>query len=237
VKNEEQMDIDELKKKAQKESLEDAFCRLVLRNISIRITRYLVRTRIAPNQITILSFVLGVLAAICFAMREYAYLLAGAILVVLSVIFDLVDGEVARVKSLTSLLGAWLDPLLDMVRTGLLFLGIAIGLQTAANYIFVWIISYLAFFGLLVENYSSAKQLEAYGKHELLRVKGSSGGVVRTLYENLYGLGSITLSVSIGAVLNQLLVASMLLAVASNLDWISKFAWYYMRQKKGKDEA
>jgi len=227
------MDIDELKKKAQKENLEDAFCRLVLRNISIRITKYLVRTRITPNHITILSFLVGILAALCFAAGEYMYLLVGAILFLSSVILDLVDGEVARVKSLQSLTGAWLDPLLDTVRTGMLFLGIALGYRTQPNQVLVWVISFLAFFGLVVENFSASKQIEVYGKDYVSKVKKeSNSGVIQKLYENLYGLGSITLLLSIGAVLNQLVVPLILLALASNFAWISKFVWYNRKSKK-----
>jgi len=227
------MDIDELKRKAHKESFEDAFLRHVLRNISIRITKYLVMTRITPNHITILSFIMGILAALCFAARDYTYLLVGAVLFLLSAILDLVDGEVARVKSLQSLIGAWLDPVLDMVKTGMLFLGIAFRFRTDTNQVFVWVTSYLAFFGLVVENFSGSKQIEVYGKGYVSKVtKVSKSGVLKKLYENLYGFGSITLLLLIGAVLNQLVVPLILLAFASNLSWISKFVWVNRKSKR-----
>jgi len=225
--------IEELRRICQKESVEDAFCRLFFRNISIRITKYFVRTRITPNQITVISFLFGVLAALCFAMGEYAYLIVGAIFFLLSFIFDLVDGEVARVKSLQSLRGAWLDPLLDIVGTGLLFFGIAFGLQTRTDYVFAWALPYLAFFGHAIGSFSSSKQLEIYGKHEVSKIKEEINfGVIPKLYTTLYGMGSITLLFSIGAVLNQLVVSLILFTISSNLDWIGKFAWYYGKHKK-----
>lgn len=232
------MDVDELKNKARRaptQHVEDAFCRLFLRNISIRITKYFVRTRITPNQITILSFLIGVLAAVCFAIGEHAYLITGAILIQLSLIFDLVDGEVARIRSLKSREGAWLDPLLDIIGTGLLFLGMAFGLQTRTNYVFAWALPYLAFFGHAIGSFSSSKQLEIYGKHEVSKIKEESNfGVIVKLYLTLYGMGSITLLFLIGAVLNQLVVSLILFTISSNLDWIGKFAWYYGKHKKDK---
>jgi len=91
----------------------------------------------------------------------------------------------------------------------------------------------LAFFGLVVENFSASKQIEVYGKDYVSKVKKeSNSGVIQKLYENLYGLGSITLLLSIGAVLNQLVVPLILLALASNFAWISKFVWYNRKSKK-----
>jgi len=232
------MDVDELKNKACREHtqpFEDAFIRLVLRRISIRITKYFVRTRVTPNQITVLGFLVGVLAAFCFALGEYTYLVVGAILIQLSFIFDLVDGEVARVESMQSLAGAWLDPVLDMIRTGLLFLGMAFGLWTQTNNVFVWPLSYLGFFGFAIEGFSSSKQSEIYGKIYISRVrKVSNSGLLQKFYLNLYGLGSIMLLLFISAIFNQLVVFLILFSVTSNLDWATKLVWYHHKNKKYK---
>ena len=89
------------------------FSTFVLRKISRRITSILVETSIKPNFITFLSIVIGLLAALCSAQGRY---LLGGLLLLASLVFDCIDGEIARYKSQFSALGAWLDALSDRVK-------------------------------------------------------------------------------------------------------------------------
>ncbi|MCQ2356872.1 MAG: CDP-alcohol phosphatidyltransferase family protein, partial [Methanocorpusculum sp.] len=76
-----------------------------------------------PNQITILSLVFGIACAVCYTQRLF---LLGSILLAVSAILDLVDGNVARKTNRKSDFGAVLDWIIDKYVDGLVLLGIGL---------------------------------------------------------------------------------------------------------------
>ena len=96
------------------------------RSCSRLLTRLFLRTPLTPNQITILSFLTGLLGASCFLLGSYGGSVLGALLLQFSTVLDCVDGEVARVKMLESPLGEWLDITLDTVVHIAIFLGVGV---------------------------------------------------------------------------------------------------------------
>lgn len=73
------------------------------------------RTPLRPNHITILSLLAG-LAACAFVSRgDRPNLLTGAFLLQLSFILDNCDGSLARLKSMQSKFGMWLDLVADLL--------------------------------------------------------------------------------------------------------------------------
>jgi len=85
------------------------------RHVSIWMTRRLVRFPITPNQVTVGATALGIAGAGFLALGTYGAQLFGSILLVLSVVIDGCDGEVARLKYLESDFGRRLDFFLDNV--------------------------------------------------------------------------------------------------------------------------
>ncbi|MGI5118825.1 CDP-alcohol phosphatidyltransferase family protein [Marinactinospora thermotolerans] len=73
-------------------------------------------TNITPNQITFGAGVLGLGSAICFALADWPWLVAGAILFHLSFVLDCMDGKIARLKNNGSVFGAWVDFIFDRIR-------------------------------------------------------------------------------------------------------------------------
>ena len=96
------------------------------RRCSRLLTRLFLRTPLTPNQITILSFLTGLLGASCFLLGSYGGPVIGSLLLQFSTVLDCVDGEVARVKMLESPLGQWLDITLDTVVHIAIFLGVGV---------------------------------------------------------------------------------------------------------------
>ena len=72
----------------------------VLRRVSKPVTSLALRLRLSPNQISLISLVVGLGAAACFAWGSWPALLAGGLLLQASLIIDCVDGEVARFTAL-----------------------------------------------------------------------------------------------------------------------------------------
>jgi len=87
--------------------------RYVNRVLSARLTRWLIASRVTPNQLTALSLVTGLGGAWLLGNEGVLSSLLGLGLFQFSVILDHVDGEVARLKFLTSRLGKWLDNISD----------------------------------------------------------------------------------------------------------------------------
>jgi phosphatidylglycerophosphate synthase len=85
------------------------------RPIARRIVALLVHTPITPNQVTLISGLLGVAAGIVLTLgvaRPALRLAAGGLLF-LSVVFDCCDGQLARAKQISSTTGAILDGVAD----------------------------------------------------------------------------------------------------------------------------
>ncbi|MER5492687.1 CDP-alcohol phosphatidyltransferase family protein [Streptomyces sp. NPDC002490] len=83
--------------------------RLYMREVSLRVDRYLVDTRVTPNQLTYLMTVCGLLAAPALLVPGVPGAVLGVVMVQLYLLLDCVDGEIARWRQQFSLSGVYLD--------------------------------------------------------------------------------------------------------------------------------
>lgn len=104
-----------------------------LRKFSKLLTWLAVRVNATPNQVTLISFAIGLYSAFCFTKGTFFQTLLGAALLQLSIIVDCVDGELARYTRKFSKLGAWLDAVTDRVKEYMVFLGLAIGAEKSGQ--------------------------------------------------------------------------------------------------------
>ena len=98
-----------------------------LRKFSKLFTWVAVNIGATPNQVTLVSFAIGLYSAYAFAQGTFWQIFLGAILLQLSIIIDCVDGELARYTRKFSQLGAWLDAVTDRVKEYMVFMGLAYG--------------------------------------------------------------------------------------------------------------
>ena len=89
--------------------------RLLSRSVSQKMTRLLLNTSVTPNQITLFSFVMGLVSAICFAGGTYPLNVFGGFALLFSTWLDGTDGEIARLKFMESELGGKLDIICDNI--------------------------------------------------------------------------------------------------------------------------
>ncbi len=106
---------------------------------SRHIASWAARRGLTPNQVTLASLVIGVLAAAAFAAGERWGLVAGAVLLQAAFTTDCVDGQLARYTRQFSKFGAWLDSMLDRTKEYLVFAGLAIGASRAGDP--VWLLA------------------------------------------------------------------------------------------------
>ena len=83
-------------------STDTLMARMLDRRLSWRLSYRLARTRIMPNHVTLANTALGFACAAMFASVSYWIRLAGAILFLVSITLDGVDGELARLRMVES---------------------------------------------------------------------------------------------------------------------------------------
>ena len=77
--------------------------------------------RITPNQVSALSFLVGLVGALCLTLRQP---IAAGIMIHLASVIDGSDGEIARLKMLATPLGSFLDAALDRYADATILLGL-----------------------------------------------------------------------------------------------------------------
>ena len=97
-------------------------------------------TRITPNQLTWGAFLLGLVSAAFFALGDWRWLIAGAVVSHLSFILDCMDGKVARLTGQGSVFGAWLDFVFDRVRVAACSVALMAGqYQRTGETFYIWL--------------------------------------------------------------------------------------------------
>jgi archaetidylinositol phosphate synthase len=124
---------------------------------------------LSPNALTVLGLLVSAIAALMFARGE---LIPGGILLLLSGVFDVFDGAVARVSNSITRFGGVLDSVCDRYADALIFAGIIYGfisgkiLQPALLGVDVWLWCMFAMIGSYLVSYTRARA-EAAGSGEL----------------------------------------------------------------------
>ncbi|MGH8777039.1 MAG: CDP-alcohol phosphatidyltransferase family protein [Jiangellaceae bacterium] len=121
------LDEHRLRLAASARSGDGFYSTFVLRRVSRWVTALALRVRLRPDPITALSLLVGLVAAALFAVGSAWALVAGAVLLQVSLVLDCVDGEVARYTRQYSAFGAWLDAVSDRVKEFAAYAGLAVG--------------------------------------------------------------------------------------------------------------
>jgi phosphatidylglycerophosphate synthase len=89
--------------------------------------RRLAGTRVTPNHLTTVRLVTGLIAIALLARPGYGFAAAGAVVFLVSMLFDRADGELARLTGQSSRFGHIYDLVADGTCTVGLFIGIGLG--------------------------------------------------------------------------------------------------------------
>jgi len=185
--------------------------KILNRPISLRISKILLKTGITPNQISLLSFVIGLAGASFFFIGEYFYLILGGIFIHIHSIVDGCDGEVARLKLRQTKYGGWLDSVLDRYVDAAIILGLIYGYWSITGDITIWIIGFFALIGSFLNSYTADKYDSIYRNGDMTkRSKFRMGRDVRLLL------------ITIGALTNQIPIMLIILAALANFEAIRR---------------
>ncbi len=134
--------------------------RFVNRPISTRITRYLYKSSLTPNQISLISFLFAIFGACFFLLGGYINLVFGAFLAQTSCVIDGIDGEVARLKFQEIKFGTWFDAVLDRYSDSFLLFSLTIYVYLnlpLIDVIFVVLIGFFALIGTFMISYTAVR--------------------------------------------------------------------------------
>lgn len=173
------------------------------------VSEWLIRLRVRPNTITMISAIIVVGAGAAFGLDQPRL---GALWLLISGLLDILDGQVARRGGMASTFGAFFDSTLDRIGEAALFAGIAIYFLVAAAQaapVFGVFLAIAALTGSFLVSYTRARA-------EGLGVDCHVGLAQRP--ERVLGVGAPTLFFGAGPHGILLLVIIALLAV---LSWIT----------------
>lgn len=187
-----------------------------------------VRIGLKPNQITILSLVFGIACAVCYMQRLF---LLGSILLAVSAILDLVDGNVARKTNRKSDFGAVLDWIIDKYVDGLVLLGIGLsGTAVISQFLTVpsWVdtaIVGLAIIGSLMNTFIKPVTYAeiGYTKKEDGKISDPLEGI------GFFGRPETILCLILFGLVSQIWIAVILIAVCTNLSALQRILYLARR--------
>jgi CDP-L-myo-inositol myo-inositolphosphotransferase len=107
--------------------------RFIVRPCASLLVRAVYRTRLKPNDLTVASFFLALVAGLVYLAGKPICFAVGGVLAMLSTIFDNADGMLARAKDMTSRYGAYLDLFLDRIADFAVLAGIAFGIYRSSH--------------------------------------------------------------------------------------------------------
>lgn len=119
--------------------------------------RWLSKTAMTPNQVTFAGLVVALLSALAFAQGKWSAYVLGAALYFVAVLFDEIDGMLARITFRESAFGCWLETYADYASYFLLFVGMTIGLYRQSGSLWLWT-GVLTLFGALASFYAVGRQ-------------------------------------------------------------------------------
>jgi len=134
------------------------------RPISRPISMLLARTPITPNQITIGSFLLGLLGAALLGLPKSSWWIAGGLLIQAASILDGCDGEVARLKCMQSAWGGWFDTVLDRYADVAIAFAVTLSASRAGPASWVWIAGCASAVGFIMASYSKKEYQIRFGR-------------------------------------------------------------------------
>ncbi|MCK4837069.1 MAG: CDP-alcohol phosphatidyltransferase family protein [Candidatus Aminicenantes bacterium] len=101
--------------------------RYINRPLATLVVRALLNTPVTPNQVTVVGFFIGIIAAFLYLGANHYYFIAAGILVQVSSVLDGADGMLARLRNSCSDYGGFLDLFLDRINDYFMFSGVIAG--------------------------------------------------------------------------------------------------------------
>lgn len=171
------------------------------RKISGRLTRICAPHGVHPNMVTALVATIGILSAPFSAMGTYTGFLLGGLCYYIASVLDGVDGELSRLKFLSSPTGAWLDTITDDVVGTAYLIGLYYGLNRSADHtwwmyigiagVSLYILTMAPRYWLMITAVGTG-DLQVISAQRLAEEKGAFGRAVDAVASTIFRLDFLT---------------------------------------------
>lgn len=135
----------------------------LLHRILHPLVKFFISIGLTPNGITTIGLILNIGVAVIFilgaeegARGDMSYIGWGGAMILFGGMFDMLDGQVARIGNMASRFGALYDSVLDRYSEMLMFLGICYYL-VAHHYFFSSMVGFIALMGSIMVSYTRAR--------------------------------------------------------------------------------
>ncbi len=125
--------FDEYRSMLKATELEEGLDLVLFRPLAYGLVKLVQPTFITPNQVTLISLILGLASGACYWQGTPYYFLWGAVLLFLTNLFDCADGMLARVRGTSSLTGYLFDGLVDYLTNAAVLISMLHGLHVYAG--------------------------------------------------------------------------------------------------------
>ncbi len=192
------------------------------------IASFFIRLGVTPNQVSVLSLLFGFSCALAFAQRWF---LTGSLLLVISAVLDLVDGNVARRNHTESKFGAVFDWVADKYVDATVILGVGLsGIPIVSHLFDIPVSADLGIVGLAL----TGSLLNTFIKPVTYAEIGYTERVAGKIEDPLEGVGffgrpETVLALVLGGVTGYIGAAVLLIAVCTNLSAIQRMIYLYRR--------
>jgi len=127
--------------------------RYIMNGFSGPVATLLYKFHISANAVTVFRGLLVLYGLYCFSTGEYIFYLQGAIIIVLNVFLDCVDGDLARLHNDETELGEWLEGVIGHVLSQIHSLTgffIALGIYKQTDDVQVWYVLFFILYGYIM---------------------------------------------------------------------------------------
>ncbi len=182
----------------------------IIRKISGFISGFLVKTPITPNQVTILSLVIGIASAAFFSHGVHTYTMTAGVLYFISTIFDQCDGEVARAKQMESDFGRVFDIIVDSIVNAAIVIGITIAAHKSNGSSLTIVAGLFAMMGIVI-----SLLLTTYFNSECKKDTGT-----KEMLDKLNNKDFFYIIMLVSVIFNQMIWFLLIMAIGTNIYWV-----------------
>jgi CDP-diacylglycerol--glycerol-3-phosphate 3-phosphatidyltransferase len=188
----------------------------IRRNLAYRITNPLVgilsKSGITPNALTIANLALNIVAAYVIAT---GYLFLGGVLILVSGLFDLLDGALARFTKRTTKFGAVLDSTVDRISEAATLCGLLLWYVPQQGVSLEIVLILVALIGSFMVSY----------------IRARAEGVGWQCEVGLFTRAERVIVLAIGLLINQIFVAICILAVFAIVTVLQRLVYLWKQEE------
>jgi CDP-diacylglycerol---glycerol-3-phosphate 3-phosphatidyltransferase len=172
----------------------------------------LLKTKLTPDIVTWIGLFINIIATVFIATN---YLLIGGILILLSGLFDILDGALARYTNKTTRFGALLDSTFDRLSEALSLFGLLL-LYINGGHTLEILLIFIVMVGSFLISYIRARS-------EGLNIDNRAG---------LFTRSERVILLALGLMVNQVLITLIILAIFTFITTIQRLVYVWQQLKK-----